>query len=755
MQQAQDFNLHSSPNNYPMDLHEEFELRSRETGQWLHQDRVRAVARYDDFVTIDWMDDELEEHRARLAHKKPVTNWKQQIVQNARTWLVLTAMGIVIGVIASCLNIITAWLASMRLGYCSSNFYLSQGFCCWDQEEECANWRPWSRFGVFRYVAYILWSVVFSAIGALIVKRFAPAAAGSGISEIKCIVSGFVMKGFLGWWTLIIKGLGLPLAIASGLSLGKEGPSVHYAVCVGNCIAKLFKKYRQSASKSREFLTATSAAGVAVAFGSPMGGVLFAMEEISSVFQLSTLWKSYVCALIAVATLSTLNPFRTGQLVLFEVSYHNTWHWFDLPFYAILGAFGGVYGVIVSRLNKRVAGFRKKYLVPYAIHEVITLAILSAAFCYFNQFLRFDMTEVMQTLFDECSGKSSHELCKNDSNKGVLFFSLIIATLARSFLTIITYGCKVPAGIFVPSMAAGATFGRAVGIIVEKIYQKHPDSYLFSTCAPDQACVIPGTYAFIGAGAALSGITHLTVTVAIIMFELTGAVRYIIPTMIAVTVTKLINDRYGKGGIADQMIAFNGLPYIDPKEEFSFNATVAEAMSTVTVVFTADREYAVGQIANILKKTPYRGFPVVMSENSPEILGYVTRSDLDYVVRTHGDDDECNFRSSPTPESSGVDMAGIINPAPLVVSIDCTLEYLMDIFVRLGPRHVLVQKDGSLVGTITRKDILRYEHTTHELHNPTTYDDLDALIWSKFQRIGSYFSSSPLPGFQRVPRNGQ
>lgn len=178
-------------------------------------------------------------------------------------------------------------------------------------------------------------------------------------------------------------------------------------------------------------------------------------------------------------------------------------------------------------------------------------------------------------------------------------------------------------------------------------------------------------------------------------------------------------------------------------------------MSTVTVVFTADREYAVGQIANILKKTPYRGFPVVMSENSPEILGYVTRSDLDYVVRTHGDDDECNFRSSPTPESSGVDMAGIINPAPLVVSIDCTLEYLMDIFVRLGPRHVLVQKDGSLVGTITRKDILRYEHTTHELHNPTTYDDLDALIWSKFQQIGSYFSSSPLPGFQRVPQNGQ
>lgn len=734
-----------------MESFEHAQLRSKQTGEWLHQDKVRAVARYDDFVTIDWMDDELEEHRERLARKRPATSWKQQIVQNARTWLVLTAMGIIIGVIALCLNIITAWLALMRLGYCSLNFYLSQGFCCWGQEDECDNWRPWLLFGILRYIVYILWLVVFLAIGALIVKHFAPAAAGSGISEIKCIVSGFVMKGFLGWWTLVIKGLGLPLAIALGLSLGKEGPSVHYAVCVGNCIAKLFKKYRQSASKSREFLTATSAAGVAVAFGSPMGGVLFAMEEIASVFQLLTLWKSYVCALIAVATLSTLNPFRTGQLVLFEVSYHNTWHWFDLPFYALLGVFGGVYGVIVSKLNKRVAGFRKKYLVPYAVHEVITLAILSAAFCYFNQFLKYDMTEVMQSLFYECSSESL-DLCKPDSGLAMLFFSLIFATVGRTILTIVTYGCKVPAGIFVPSMAAGATFGRAVGIVVEKLYQYDPDSSAFNTCAPDQPCVIPGTYAFIGAGAALSGITHLTVTVAIIMFELTGAVRYIIPTMVAVTVTKLINDRYGQGGIADQMIVFNGLPYIDPKEEFRFDATVAEAMSTVTVIFTADRDYSVAQISTILEKTPYRGYPVVMSEQQPEIVGYVTRSDLDHVIRTHSKDNECSFRSSPAPESTGVDMSGIINPAPFVVSIDCTLEYLMDIFVRLGPRHILVQKDGLLVGSITRKDILRYEHTTHELHNPTTYDNLDAVVWSRFQMLGNYVSSATSrAGFERVP----
>lgn len=120
--------------------------------------------------------------------------------------------------------------------------------------------------------------MLFALIAASLVKSFAPYAAGSGISEIKCIIAGFVMKGFLGAWTLLIKSIALPLAIASGLSVGKEGPSVHFAVCAGNVISRLFSKYKQSASKTREVLTATAAAGVAVAFGSPIGGVLFSLE---------------------------------------------------------------------------------------------------------------------------------------------------------------------------------------------------------------------------------------------------------------------------------------------------------------------------------------------------------------------------------------------------------------------------------------------------------------------------------------------
>ena len=89
------------------------------------------------------------------------------------------------------------------------------------------------------------------------------------------------------------------LAVASGLSLGKEGPMVHMACCTGNILAYLFPKYGRNEAKKREILSAASAAGVSVAFGAPIGGVLFSLEEVSYYFPLKTLWRSFFCALVA------------------------------------------------------------------------------------------------------------------------------------------------------------------------------------------------------------------------------------------------------------------------------------------------------------------------------------------------------------------------------------------------------------------------------------------------------------------------
>ena len=560
--------------------------------------------------------------------------WRHKLYESydaAQGWIVVTLIGVAIGLNAAFLNIITEWLSDIKLGYCTTAFYLNENFCCWGEDNGCADWHRWTGFAPVNYVLYLGFATAFAFTAATLVRAYAPYAAGSGISEIKCIIAGFTMKGFLGFWTLAIKSVALPLAIASGLSVGKEGPSVHYAVCTGNVISRLFAKYRRNASKTREILCACAAAGVAVAFGSPIGGVLFSLEEMASYFPLKTLWRSYFCALVATAVLSAMNPFRTGQLVMFQVHYDRSWHFFETVFYIIIGIFGGLYGAFVIKWNLRVQAFRKKYLGQHAVLEATLLAACTALVCYPNVFLRIDMTESMEILFLECEGAEDYQGLCDAPNRMWNIASLIVATLLRTLLVIISYGCKVPAGIFVPSMAIGASFGRTVGIAVQALHEAYPSSVFFAACEPDVPCITPGTYAFLGAAAALSGIMHLTVSVVVIMFELTGALTYILPTMVVVGVTKAVSDLFGKGGIADRMIWFSGFPFLDNKEDHNFGVPVSQAMNSDVTALPASG-MTLASVDRLLAQGKYQGYPVVEDAETRVLVGYVGRTELRYAV---------------------------------------------------------------------------------------------------------------------------
>ena len=252
-------------------------------------EEIEEIKRYEDFTTIDWVQDAVREQLRRRARKQESLGfferdghlgWRRRLrdlYDAGQAWIVVTLVGAAIGLNAGFLNIVTEWLSDVKLGYCSTAFYLNEDFCCWG-EDTCDDWHRWTSLAPINYLLYFFFSILFALTSASLVKAYAPYAAGSGISEIKCIIAGFVMKGFLGFWTLLIKSICLPLAIASGLSVGKEGPSVHYAVCTGNVISRFFNKYRRNAAKTREILSACAAAGVAVAFGSPIGGVLFSLE---------------------------------------------------------------------------------------------------------------------------------------------------------------------------------------------------------------------------------------------------------------------------------------------------------------------------------------------------------------------------------------------------------------------------------------------------------------------------------------------
>lgn len=120
-------------------------------------------------------------------------------------------------------------------------------------------------------------------------------------------------------------------------------------------------------------------------------------------------------------------------------------------------------------------------------------------------------TELVYNLFSECvSDKNTHEgLCPRDpvAYAGPLAKSIAIALIVKGALTIVTFGIKLPAGIFIPTLGVGACFGRILGIGVQYLQYKHPDLPMFSVCNGDRDCVIPGLYAMVGAAATLSGVT--------------------------------------------------------------------------------------------------------------------------------------------------------------------------------------------------------------------------------------------------------
>lgn len=108
--------------------------------------------------------------------------------------------------------------------------------------------------------------------------KFMYLAAGSGIPEIKTILSGFVIPHFLDFKVLLVKAVGAVFAVASGLCLGKEGPFVHISTCLAYLVGRRFPKYRENERKMRELLSAGCSSGIAAVFGAPIGGILFSYE---------------------------------------------------------------------------------------------------------------------------------------------------------------------------------------------------------------------------------------------------------------------------------------------------------------------------------------------------------------------------------------------------------------------------------------------------------------------------------------------
>ncbi|KAJ8867424.1 hypothetical protein PR048_031225 [Dryococelus australis] len=583
-------------------------------------DDIPGIGQYDDFHTIDWQRDIA---RDRMRHRYIVKKKQDSIcdlIKGAHDawsgWVCVLLVGLFTGAVAGIIDIGASWMSDLKFGICPQAFWLNREQCCWSSNEttfndgNCSQWWTWSEvFGqsregvgayIISYLIYIVWALVFAALAAALVRMFAPYACGSGIPEIKTILSGFIIRGYLGKWTLIIKSVGIMLAVSAGLSLGKEGPMVHIACCIGNILSYLFPKYGRNEAKKREILSAAAAAGVSVAFGAPIGGVLFSLEE-------------------------------------------------------------GVIATVFIKANLYWCRYRKvSKLGQYPVTEVLVVAVVTALIAYPNPYTRMNTSQLIYLLFSQCGISNTDSLCDYNRNftdvKSAIEIAaagprvykavwlLVLALIFKLITTIFTFGFKAPCGLFIPSLCLGAIVGRIVGIGMEQLAYNYPYVWMFSgECSAGVNCITPGLYAMVGAAAVLGGVTRMTVSLVVIMFELTGGVRYIVPLMAAAMASKWVGDALGRQGIYDAHIELNGYPFLDSKEEFAHTSLAADVMqpkhNESLSVLTQD-SMTVDDVETLLKDTEHNGYPVVVSRESQYLVGFVLRRDLNLAMET------CNTAST-------------------------------------------------------------------------------------------------------------
>ncbi|KAI3366165.1 hypothetical protein L3Q82_009992, partial [Scortum barcoo] len=674
-----------------------------------------------------------------------------------------------------------------------------------DDRDKCPQWQKWAELmtghaegaGAYllNYFLYILWALLFSFLAVSLVRVFAPYACGSGIPEvmlplniqvhsrpalkaapymieriahtaragvvfhfllvgrnnllvfvqIKTILSGFIIRGYLGKWTLLIKTVTLVLAVSSGLSLGKEGPLVHVACCCGNLFCSLFSKYSKNEGKRREVLSAAAAAGVSVAFGAPIGGVLFSLEEVRQLLLPSEDSVAFLLRRPSRRLHAALHQpvWQHSRLVLFYVEYHTPWYMAELVPFILLGVFGGLWGTLFIRANIAWCRRRKTtQLGKYPVLEVIAVTGITAVLAFPNPYTRRSTSELISELFNDCGALESSQLCDYINNPNMsrpvddipdrpagpgvynALWQLALALVFKIVITIFTFGMKIPSGLFIPSMAVGAIAGRIVGIAVEQMAYHHHDWIIFKNwCRPGADCVTPGLYAMVGAAACLGGVTRMTVSLVVIMFELTGGLEYIVPLMAAAVTSKWVADAFGKEGIYESHIQLNGYPYLDVRDEFTHRTLATDVMrprrnDPPLAVLTQDTT-TVEDVETLIKDTDYNGFPVVVSRESERLIGFVQRRDLTLAIKNARQKQDGVVSSSvvyftedapqlPASNPQPLKLRRILNLSPFTVTDHTPMETVVDIFRKLGLRQCLVTRSGRLLGIITKKDVLRH-----------------------------------------------
>ena len=225
---------------------------------WYVEGPGRRVG-YEDMTAIDWIFEYTKERqrlRVLRSSARGLLGYAAQFADASQVWVVLVLTGLAVGAVAAGIDVTSNWLGDWKGGYCSTiesgAFYLNKGFCClgYDTPEQCPGWRTWSAaLGIgsagwewfIEYFFFGLYSVTFALCASILVQEYALHAKHSGIPEIKTVLGGFIIRRFLGTWTLITKSLGLVRSPELRL---KDLTTADMTLVFGRCIGHVAWKGR-------------------------------------------------------------------------------------------------------------------------------------------------------------------------------------------------------------------------------------------------------------------------------------------------------------------------------------------------------------------------------------------------------------------------------------------------------------------------------------------------------------------------------
>ena len=508
--------------------------------------------------------------------------------------------------------------------------------------------------------------IIIPAIGGfvvgLLVYFFARETKGHGVPEVMLAVA--VGGSKIRPRVAAMKALVSSICIGSGGSVGREGPIVQISSALGSTLGQLF---RLSEDKKRILIACGAAGGIAATFNAPLAGIFFGLEVILREYgtrYFSSVVLSAVTATVISRTFLGSNPaFATPPYELLSS--------YDILFYFVLGLLSALIGWVFIKVLYKCEDIFDAIKLPSYIKPAIGGLILGLIGLYFPQIFGV--------------GYPSIEKALNGQLGPILVFALIGLKLIATSLTL---GSGGSGGVFAPSLFIGAMLGSSFGSFLHFVFP------LIS--------VSPGAYALVGMAAVFAGAAQAPISAILILFEMTGDYKIILPLMVACVISTLVLKWISKESIYTMKLSRRGIDILKIKnEDLLEKIKVSEVMFKKLI--TVNESVSVSEVGLLSKSTSHKGFPVL--DNDGRLKGMVTLQDI---------------YNSLNKERGDIPVAEIMSQDLILCFPEETLK---DALEKLGEWNIgripVVERNdrGHLIGLITRKCVI--EAYNNELHKKT------------------------------------